>query len=129
MSEPSGTFVSLDVIREALRRAIDATSLRQVARDADLSPRGLTLVVKGSKPRKSTVWKVRGWYARHAAANGGTGVSDEMAAASLSTLLHGLDGPDREYAATAILGVLESFHRRREVVPPGWIDGVRKRQV
>ena len=65
MSEPSGPFVPLDVLRRALRLAIDHTSLRQVAREVGMSPRGLGRAVEFTEPRKSTLVKFRNWYARH----------------------------------------------------------------
>jgi hypothetical protein len=127
VSEPLAPAVSLAVLRDALRRAVDQTSLRQVAREVGLSPRGVTLVIRGVQSQKKTVAKLREWYARHGPAV--VGMSGEMAAASLANLLEGLDGADREVAARAIVALLEAVHRGREADPPGWIDHLRSRRV
>ncbi|HEX8694384.1 MAG TPA: hypothetical protein VF746_18325 [Longimicrobium sp.] len=127
MSEPSGSIVSLDVLRRVFRLAIDRTSLRQVAREVGISPRGLALFLKGSQPHRATLVKFRNWYARYAPVV--VGVSADVAAVSLANLLEGLDGTDREYGVLVITGVVETLHRRRENDPPDWIDGVRRRPV
>jgi hypothetical protein len=126
VSEPAAPSVPIDVIRRELERAVDQTSLRQVAREVGLSPRGLSLVMAGSRTLRKTSRKLRDWYVRRAAV---VGPSPELAAAALDILLEGLGSVGREHAAVAILGVIESMHRSEDAPPPSWLDGVRERRV
>lgn len=127
MSEPSRSSVPLEVVREALRRAIDVRSLRQVAREVGLSPRGLNLFLRGNASQTRTARKLRDWYVLHAAED--VGASGDTAAASLGHLLDGLDAADREQGVLMILGILEMLHRRRDRPPPAWIDDLLHRRV
>ena len=127
MSEPSRSSVPLEVVREALRRAIDVRSLRQVAREVGLSPRGLNLFLRGNASQTRTARKLRDWYVLHGTEE--VGASGDTAAASLGHLLDGLDGADREQGALMILGILEMLHRRRDRLPPGWIEDLLHRRV
>jgi hypothetical protein len=122
--------VSLGIIREALRRAVDRGSLRQVAREVGLSPRGLTLVMEGTGARKErarTLTRLRDWYLLHGAAV--VGSSDDVAAAAFDVILEELDPDDRDDVMEMVLAVVEQKHRRRGRAPPGWIEGLRRRRA
>ena len=123
MSEPAAPSVPIDVIRRELERAVDQTSLRQVAREVGLSPRGLSLVMGGSRVLRKTGRKLRDWYVRRAVE---VGPSAELAAAALDILLEGVARSEREYAADMVVSVLQTAHRKGETAPPAWIEALSK---
>jgi len=127
VSEPSRSHVSLEVVRAAVVRAVARRSLRQVAREVGLSPRGLNLFIEGNASQSRTALKLRDWYVLHGA--DAVGVSGDTAAASLSHLLDGLEGADREQAVMMILGALDMLHRRRDRTPPAWIEDLLQRRL
>lgn len=127
MSEPSRSYMSLEVVRDAVKRAVAQRSLRQVAREVGLSPRGLTLFLEGNRSQSGTALKLRDWYVLHGAA--AVGVSGDTAAASLEQLLDGLEDGDREQGRMMILGVLDMLHRRRRKTPPPWIEDLLHRRL
>jgi hypothetical protein len=127
MSEPSRPYVSLEVVREAVKRAVGQRSLRRVAREVGLSPRGLTLFLEGNRSQSGTALKLRDWYVMHGAA--AVGVSGDTAAASLNQLLDGLEDADREQGMIMILGTLDMLYRRRKKTPPPWIEDLLHRRL
>ncbi len=127
MSEPSRSYVSLEVVRDAVRRAVSQRSLRRVSREVGLSPRGLNLFLEGNRSQSGTALKLRSWYVVHGAED--VGVSGDTAAASLDQLLDGLEEGDREQGRMIILGVLDMLHRRRRKTPPPWIEDLLHRRL
>lgn len=125
MSEPSRPPVSLDVVRVAVERALELRSLRQVAREVGLSTRGLRLFLDGNSSQKRTAHMLLEWYARHGAQV--VGMSSDTAAVSLSNLLDGVEEADRDHAEMVILGYVEMLHRRRNKLPPSWIEDLLHR--
>ena len=126
MSEPSRPYVSLDVVRDAVRRAITRRSLRQVAREVGLSPRGLNLFIDGNKSQSGTALKLRNWYVAHGAED--VGISGDTVAASLHQMLDGLDEAERELGVMTILISVETLFRRSKKPPPPWIDDLLHRR-
>ena len=55
----------VEVMREAARRAVDGTSLRQTAAAIGLSPTGLRKFLDGTQPYTPTVHRLREWYLIH----------------------------------------------------------------
>lgn len=60
MTEPTA-----ELIRRALRDAVQATSLRAVARAVDMSPTGLQKFLDGSTPIGRTLRSTGAWYAHN----------------------------------------------------------------
>lgn len=126
MSEPLEPGVPPDVLRNALRRAVEKAGLRPVARQAKLSPRGVWLIInEGVQSHPATIAKLRDWYVTHAPRV--LGMSNEMAAALLVNLLGELDGVHREYAADTIEAGLRIAHQRQGLKLPGWVEALRNR--
>ncbi len=65
--DPAAFARHVDGIRTALRRHLDAVSLRQAAREVGMSPTGLSKFLEGSEPYMPTVMKLRAWHAAHSA--------------------------------------------------------------
>src|SRR5829696_4863004 len=63
---PRKDDASVETLREAARTFMDATSLRQAARDIGMSPTGLRGFLDGAAPYVKTERKLRAWYLREA---------------------------------------------------------------
>lgn len=125
MSEPLEPAVSLDVLRDAVERAVKEVGLREVARQVGLSPRGVTLVIDGKKSRQTTLAKLQKWYLVHAPRV--LGMSDEIGVAIRTYYLGRLEGVHREYAADMFEAGLRIAHQRQGLSLPGWVEALRNR--
>src|SRR4051812_34702529 len=69
---PAGKRGSFGVaaIRLALRRRVEATSIRATAREVGMSPSGLHVLLQGSRPHPLTRKKLVDWYLTRAAPDG-----------------------------------------------------------
>ncbi|HEX2204448.1 MAG TPA: hypothetical protein VHG91_14150 [Longimicrobium sp.] len=118
-----GNRASLDAIRDAARLAVEATSLRAVARAVGMSPMGLRHFLDGRRPYSATFRKLTAWYVTHAAARHEH--SEGSARAALALLLDGVPEGRREAAAAELLETLERLHRESGLGPPGWLARLR----
>lgn len=113
--------VPLDVLRAALRSAVDTRGLRPVAVEVKMSPTGLEKSLRpDTAVRPKTLQKMRWWYVRNAARF--TGATDETARAALDVLLEGVPpgGPRRELERR-IAAEIAALHRQQKTKPPEWI--------
>lgn len=124
MRAPGGP-VPLDTLLEAVRAAIEQTSLRRVADAVDLAPSALSKLLEGSPPRKSTERKLREWFLRQGSRSGDTG--DATVRAALDVLLKGIpEGKHLERTLDAVLKAIETAHVNHGGQPPGWIARLRE---
>jgi hypothetical protein len=119
MSAPPG----VDVLRESVRRASEATSLRAVADQIGLTHRSVRMFLDGSEPRPATIRKLREWYVRHAAET--HAVSEETAAAALALLFEEVPESIRDRATGDVLDVVRRAYREAGMKPPGWVKEMR----
>jgi hypothetical protein len=115
MSEPT-----VDVLRESVRRAVAASSLRAVAEQVGLTHRGLALFIEGSKPRPSTVRKLTAWSLGRP--RGAEAVSREDAEAVLAILLAGVPPERMDAAVRRVVTGMRRVCVDAGVPPPAWID-------
>ena len=120
---PPRAPVPLDVLRAALRLAIELSSLRQVARETGLTPSGLEIALVSRRPRHKTLRKMQDWYVRHAAAVGCADV--HTARAAFEVLLEGLPHDRRDALVADTLAKLGAAHRECGSNPPGWMAKLR----
>ena len=113
----------VEAIREAVRLAIEATSLRAVARAVDMSPMGLKHFAAGTQPYSATFRKLTAWYAVHQAEAGGFSVDSVRGALVLMT--DGLPESARGRATAAILDELLKLHAELRTRPPAWLTTLR----
>jgi transcriptional regulator with XRE-family HTH domain len=114
--------ISPERVRQAVTRAVLATSLRQVARDVGMSPSGLDKYLTGiSEPYSQTRRKLEQWYVRNAAAH--DGISDATAAAALTLLLDGIAPDLVARTRHQITEVIVAAHRDGGSAPPAWAAG------
>ena len=113
----------VDAIREAARLAVEAGSLRGVARAIGMSPMGLKHFLAGTHPYRATVRKLTAWYVVYQAEAGGFSI--ETVRSSLVVLTEGLPLEARARAAGIILDDIRTLHDEAGTRPPGWLTALR----
>lgn len=117
---PPHRRVSVEELREAAARAVDATSLRKVATAIEMSPTGLRSFLDGGDPYSGTRRKLDLWYVRETARE--WGASDDTAAAAISILLQRIPDERAAVLRKRILALLRDDFRERGEPPPGWLE-------
>lgn len=59
---PGKVAFSLAMLRDAVRQRVDETSIRAVSEEVGMSPSGLHVLLRGSKPHPATREKLVAWY-------------------------------------------------------------------
>jgi len=113
----------VEAIRAAAKLAIEATSLRRVARDVGMSPMGLKHFVAGTQPYSATYRKLIAWYTVHQAEVGGFSV--EAARGAMKVMTDGLPEASRAAAAAAVIDVVMAQHAKAGTRPPAWLAALR----
>lgn len=112
--------IAEDSVREALRAAIRAATLRGVAAKAGMSPRGLQLFVEGQNRTSSkTLGKLRDWYVREFS-TAPAGVDEVTARAAVALLLQGLPPEEQRSAAEEFAATARRAFARAGLSPPPW---------
>lgn len=117
--------VPVEAIRREAELARDATSLRAVAREVDITPMSLrSFLLKERTLQPRTLRKLNTWYARRMATRPPEGENEARAAL---TILAGYF-PERERKA-AILEHLDALERRFRATGmqvPAWLGSLRR---
>lgn len=119
---PRRRRVSVQTIREAAAAAVANTSLRQVARDAEVSAPVLSAFLAGAEPRDPTLHRLREWYFSEAAARGAPSLASARAALDLLTLP--LPPEDQRMARLGVVSTLHRIWTRRGTALPAWLVGL-----
>lgn len=109
----------VDAIREAARLAVEATSLRAVARAIGMSPMGLKHFLAGTKPYRATERKLTAWYMVYQAESGGFPV--DAARRSLEVLTEGIPIDRRGGSQDWLLSQVRDMYADLGSRPPGWL--------
>ena len=118
MSAPQRGDAPLQTLREAARHFVDATSLRQAARDIGMSPTGLRGFLDGADPYVKTARKLAEWYVREARRQP-VELTSQTALAALDLLTKHLPVARRAAAAAELVALL---HRQcAGADPPPWL--------
>lgn len=111
--------VGLEMVRQALRAAVERDGLRPVARAVGMTPTGLSKALETSiSPRSSTQAKMRDWYVRHGR---GIGPSTYSARIALEMMFEGLPEPQRADGIAQLLQLIDRIYRANGVQPPEWL--------
>lgn len=111
--------VSLSTLREAVRRAVAASSQRAVADAVGMSQRALRLFMNGeTKPHASTVRNLTLWYLRESA---GAHLDAETAGAAIDLLVNAYPERERARVRADLVKVLREAHRAAGTQPPKWL--------
>jgi hypothetical protein len=121
MSEPT-----VALLRESVRRAVAAASLRAVAEQVGLTHRGLALFIDGSRPRPGTVRKLTTWYLHRP--RDANAISPDDAEAALAVLVHGVPPGSVDESIRYLLASVRQMSEHAGVAPPPWIDAVLARR-
>jgi hypothetical protein len=113
----------VEAIREDVKLAIKATSLRKVARAVGLSPMGLKHFAAGTQPYSATFRKLLAWHAVYRAESGGFSV--ETVRGALEVLTDGIPESAQGRVSAALVGEVLKFHRELGTRPPAWLATLR----
>lgn len=113
--------IPVPVLRNAVERAVKASSLRSVARDVGMSPMGLSAFINGTEPLASTVEKLTGWYLRTLRDRGEV-TTGTTARAALAVLVDFLPAKERKAMVREFRRALEARAKAAGVPVPDWVD-------
>jgi AcrR family transcriptional regulator len=105
--------VPVDVLREAVRERVAATSLRAVEAETGVSYTSLRWFLAGSDPYSGTLTKLTSWYFRQLAGSN--------TAEALSTLLAALPMKTRSEAEKSIRAAVERAFEQAGCPVPNWL--------
>ena len=110
----------------AVRRAVERSSIRDVAQQSGMSHGGIHNIVTGTTNRTNggTIRKLRDWYLRQWA-KGGDGLTPEVAAYLIEQVLAAIEPGARKAAALDLVRSLESLYANHQAPRPAWLSAVR----
>lgn len=110
----------------AVRRAVERSSIRDVARQSGMSHGGIHNIVTGTTNRTygATIRKLRDWYLRQWA-EGGDGLTPEVAVYLIEQVLAVIVPGARNAAALELVRSLESIYASHQAPRPAWLSAVR----
>lgn len=117
---PREPRVPVGLLREAARRAVDASSSHQVAGQIGMSAPGLRKFIAGSDPHPATLKKLAEWYVRHSVST--HQIDPDTVAAALTILVDGLPETEQASIRRTVLELLREAHGRLGTKPPVWLS-------
>lgn len=111
--------IPVSTLREAVRRAVAASSTRAVGEAVGMTHRAVQQFMAGTNPHASTVRKLAAWYVRHAAET--QELDADTATAAISLLVSGYPEVERELVRAGLMEVLREAHRKLGTDPPAWL--------
>lgn len=107
-----------EVLRAAVRTAVQSSSQRIVAEQIGVTHRGLAKFMDGSSPRENTRRKLREWYVREASSRA---TADEATIqAAMDVLLRGLPEAEKDRATAGVIETVRQAFRAAKIDPPEW---------
>lgn len=112
--------VPVGVIRDAVRLAVAASSIRAVASAVKVNHGTIVNFLAGAKPHPSTLRKFTRWYVQQSAEQN----QDEASArAAIEVLVSGYAPGRREEVRRQLLDVMREGYRAAGTDPPEWLKG------
>jgi len=116
----------VELLREALRRRVEQTSVRRVAQEVSMSHGGVYNLVTGRvTPYGKTLAKLRAWYLDQWA-QAGEGLTPTAARYLLEQMLGSIPPELRPRAGVDLLDGLEAIHKRFRMPAPPWLEALRR---
>jgi hypothetical protein len=106
--------VPVDVLREAVRERVAATSLRGVEAETGVSYTSLRWFLGGSEPYSDNLAKLTSWYFKT--------ITGSPSAEAFSTLLASLPAETRVEAAKTIRAAVQRAYRDAGCPVPEWVS-------
>jgi uncharacterized protein YciW len=110
--------VPVAALREAVRRAVAASSTRAVASAAKVNHQTVVNFAAGVKPHPSTVKKFTTWYVQQSVA---THLDADSFAAAMALLMEGYPQAQRPLVRAGVLEALRQGYRKSGTEPPDWL--------
>lgn len=105
-NSPAGaTRQQIPLVRDHVRRRVEETGLRNVARQIGMSPSGLAKLLDGTTPYQKSIRKLYAWYARELT-SGKPPVDAKMIAAALRVLARLVPPAGRSRFVDSVVEVL-----------------------
>ena len=115
----------IELLREALRRRAEETSVRKVAAEVNMSHGGIFNIINGDVvPQGKTLAKLRSWYVEQSA-RGGFGLTVDAARFLVEQMLGGVPSYLRSHASAELLNRLDEVYRSFDVPTPAWVAKLR----
>ena len=116
----------IELLRNALRRRVETTSVRQVAAEVKMSHGAIFNLINGQVvPRGKTLSKLRAWYVEQSS-GGGAGLTLEAASFLVDLMLGSVPAYLRPTAGVEMLDKLEEIYEHFGVPTPAWVNALRK---
>lgn len=116
----------IEFLREAVRRRVEQTSIRQTAKEIGVSHGGIhNLVNRREVLYGKTMAKLRTWYLAQWA-EGGAGLSTDAARYLTAEMLGAIPRALRQQAQIELLDALAALYRKHAVPPPAWLHDLRQ---
>lgn len=111
--------VPVPVLREAARLAVEASSLRAVAREIGITPMALSDFINKERRRRHsrTIFKLEAWY---------KGIPEQTVRTVLTMLFQHFPQGTRADDTEELLAFYARLHHKQGLQPPSWIKDVRE---
>jgi hypothetical protein len=111
--------VPVEVLRAALKKRVEETSLRVAATEVGLSWKGVDKLIAGTNPQPATVRKLTDWYVRRSALS--EEPASETAQAALSVLTRHLPPALQGETVDKVVELLCERSRSHGLPAPAWL--------
>ncbi|HSU15445.1 hypothetical protein [Longimicrobium sp.] len=116
----------IESLREALRRRVEETSVRQVAAEVKMSHGGIYNLVAGDVvPYGKTLAKLRAWYVERTLRGGG-GFTATAARYVIDQMLENVPRAVRPAAELEMLDNFKALYEKFHVPAPAWVIELRR---
>lgn len=119
MNAPEPPRVRVEVLRDAVRRAVAASSSHQVAKAVGLSAPAVRNFMAGAEPHPANHRKLTAWYVRQAA--DAHELDEDTAHAALSLLLEAVPELHRGDGMRRVLEAVREAHEVSGAPLPSWL--------
>jgi hypothetical protein len=117
--------MTVPVLRRALREEVEATSLRNVSRQAGMTAVGLQRFIDGGRPYTAARRRLERWYVLHGPGRHETALSGGSALAILRVLVQDLSPARHRPTLELLVNSLEDAYSMAELPRPGWLGELR----
>lgn len=122
---PSDRALSVEDLRQAVRRRVAESSLRVAAEEIGLSFKGVDKFLNGAEPHPSTRRKLTDWYVRRSSSRS-EAPTPETIQAALELIVRHLPPAIQARAAAAAVAAVRAVGTDAKVAEPDWMAEVSR---